>query len=105
MTEQEQGRTAKLWEAGQSCGGWGLARRPPRRAAHRALPLGLPHGLHGPKGTDGSAQAWAVAVTRLMSYEQAEGVAAQGGGAAKTIAQRPRDNGGHVPRGQQSFVA
>lgn len=40
-----------------------------------------------------------------MSYEQAEGVAARGGGAAKTIAQRPRDNGGHVPRGQQSFVA
>lgn len=57
-------------------------------------PSALPHGLHGPEGTDGIAQAWAAAVTRQMSYEQAEGVAAGGGkGLQKQLQGDPRTMG------------
>lgn len=62
-------------------GGWGQARHPHAGGGTPGpAPWSHPMVSMGPKGTDGIAQAWAVAVTRQMSYEQAAGGAAGGGG-------------------------
>ena len=58
----------------------------------------------GPRGQMASPRPGPWLSLIRMSYERVEWAAAGGGGAVKTIAGRPQDNGSHVPWGQQSFV-
>lgn len=89
---------SQLAAAWQGEEGQGPARRPQRWA----LPLRLM--LSGLGDTDGIPWPGPWLSLGQMSYEPAEGAAAGRGRGTETIAPRPQDNGGHVPRGQQSLV-
>lgn len=91
--------TTRGWKVGQPRGEEGTW------VSGTSSPQPHPMVSTGPRGQMASSRPGPWLSLIQMSYERVEWAAASGvGGAVKTIAGRPQDNGSHVPWGQQSFV-